>query len=382
MIPLAIPNLSGNEKQYLCDCIDSSYVSSVGPFVDRLEQCVALASGALGGVATSSGTTGLHSALVCMGVEAGDLVIVPSLSFIASANAVAHTHALPWFIDIESESLSIDPELINSALQTNTYCDDNGILRHRGTSKRVGAILPVYALGAPADMDRICAIAKAYKLPVIADAAAALGSTYKGKPVANIGADLTVFSFNGNKTVTAGGGGVVVGNNLDNLKKLRHLTTTARVGSDYDHDMVGFNYRMTNLQAAVGCAQMERLDEFVSIKRKVCDFYNAEFKEISHISPLPSPIYSNSACWFSGFLADASLAPGIRTKLRELGIDARPFWKPLHLQVPYSKSPRETLTNSEKIWGRIITLPCSTGITNDELKKVSDSVKEVMRSFE
>jgi dTDP-4-amino-4,6-dideoxygalactose transaminase len=374
MIPLAIPNLSGNERKYLNECVDSTFVSSVGPFVDKFEMLVSLASGCKNSVATSSGTTGLHASLVSVGVLPGELVLIPGLSFIATANAVSHAHAIPWMIDIDNKSWTMDPDKLLTALKMETTYDSRIGLVHKKSQRRVAAILPVYTLGLPADMDRIRAIAQEFNLPIVADAAAALGATYKGRPVGDLGADLTMFSFNGNKTVTAGGGGAVSGSNDWLISRLRHLTTTARVGSDYDHDMVGFNYRMTNIQAAVGCAQMELLEKFVQKKREISKFYKIAFEGLKGISPFPEPEFAISACWFSGFTLDNNNSVELRKKLRELGVDARPFWKPLHYQKPYLEVPRGDLSYSEKIWDRIVTLPCSTSITQVELNKVAEAV--------
>ncbi len=371
MIPLAVPNLAGNERAYLNQCIDSTFVSSVGPFVNRFEGMVGHAAGCDYAVATSAGTTGLHAALVAVGVKPGDLVIIPSLSFIATANAVAHTHAQPWILDIDRESWTLCPTKLDRALQEETVRDGEGIVRHKSTGQRVAGIVPVYTLGLPADMDPIIKLAREFGLAVVADGAAALGARYKGRSLGQLGANLTMFSFNGNKTVTAGGGGAVCGNDESLLALVRHLTTTGRVGADYDHDMVAFNYRMTNIQAAVGCAQMELLPRFLARKRAISAFYADAFSALPGLSPFPAPNFTESACWFSGFLLQDSNASTLRTRLRLQGVDARPFWKPLHLQKPFAGCLRGDMSVSENVWQRIITLPCSTGISDDELAKVA-----------
>lgn len=376
MIPLAIPNLAGNEGKYLQECVTTNFVSTVGPFVTRFEHEVASASGAKHAVATSSGTTGLHAALVALGVGRDDLVVIPSFTFIATANAVSHAGATPWLFDITTDSWTLDSEQLASELATSTSRDNQGNLIHRVTGQRVAAIIAVYTFGAPADMDALRSVADQYSLPLVADAAAALGAQYKKRPIADLGAELTVFSFNGNKTVTAGGGGVVAGNDKELIARVRHLTTTARVGSNYDHDVVGFNYRMTNLQAAVGCAQMELLDSFVATKRRIRHLYNEAFG--SFVQPFPEPTWSESACWFSGFVTDATTATRVRAELQSAGVDARPTWKPMHLQAPYVDSPRATLNVSDSIWDSIVTLPCSTGITDEELATVVSAVKAAL----
>lgn len=381
MIPLAVPNLVGREAEYLQDCITSTFVSTVGPFVGQFETMVAEASGARFAVATSSGTTALHAALVASGVEYGDLVVAPSFTFIASVAAIAHCGAKPWLFDVSPDSWTLDPMLLKDTLARETERDADGALRHRPSGRRVAAILPVCTLGIPADMEPITALARAYGLPVVVDAAAAIGTAYHGRPIGALGADFTMFSFNGNKTVTAGGGGAIVTDDEDKAKLFRHLTTTARVGADYDHDRVGFNYRMTNLQAAVGCAQMENLSLFVSAKKRIADTYRAAFADLSLTGSFPDPAGVSNGHWFSGLVLEPAIAaalPAMRSQLRERGVDARPFWKPAHLQAPYADSPRTDMAVSEGIYSRILTLPCSTGLTEAEQTQVIAAVRDVL----
>ena len=227
MIPLAVPNLGGNEARYLQECVETNFVSSVGPFVDRFEAMVAEASGASHAVATSSGTTGLHAALTALGVGRDDLVVLPSFTFIASANAISHCGATPWLLDVCGDSWTLDVAQLARVLETQAERRD-GDLVHRESGRRVAALMPVYTLGLPAEMEPLVRVAMRHGLPVVADAAAALGARYRGRAVGALGADLSVFSFNGNKTVTAGGGGVVVGEDEALCARVRHLTTTAR----------------------------------------------------------------------------------------------------------------------------------------------------------
>jgi dTDP-4-amino-4,6-dideoxygalactose transaminase len=229
-------------------------------------------------------------------------------------------------------------------------------------------------------MDVIVAIARAYELPVIADGAAVLGATYRGRQPGKFGADLTVFSFNGNKTVTAGGGGAVAGEDATLLQLVRHLTTTARVGEDYHHDRVGFNYRMTNLAAAVGCAQMEHLAEFVAAKRRIQRAYNQALEDLPGVNIFPNPEWAEGACWLAGItLPDAESAMAVRRRLKENRIDAKPFWKPIHLQPPFLNSPVTAQPVSTAIWQRIVTLPCSTGLTEPDQAKVIETIQGALR---
>lgn len=379
MIPLAIPNLSGREEEYLVECVRSGFVSSVGPFVSRLEAMVAEINQTPSAVAVASGTCGLHLALTVAGVRPGELVLIPSFTFIASANAVSHCGASPWLVEIDSESWTMDPLVLRRELEVHTRKQDGQVF-HRSTGQRVAAIMPVFTLGHCADMGPLRAVADEYGLPLIADAAAALGAEYRGAPGASL-ADLTVFSFNGNKTFTCGGGGAITGQRQDWLEQARHLSTTARRGADYDHDAVGFNYRMTNLEAAVGCAQLERLDEFLAAKRRTQRSYNEAFRMLSGVQLFPAAPWNVSACWFSGIvLAGGTPSPLPETiaALHRAGIGARSFWKPVHQQKPYAQCLRSGMPLTEHIWDRVLTLPCSTGITEGELQQTVAAVRAAL----
>jgi perosamine synthetase len=380
MIPLAVPNLAGNEARYLQECITSGFVSSVGPFVTRFEHMLAEATVSSRAVATSSGTTGLHLALVTVGVASGDLVILPTLTFIASANAIAQAGASPWLLDISAESWGLDPDLLARALTEETEPGPDGRPRHRATGRRVAAILPVYAIGLPADMDRIAAIAAQHGLPIVADAAAAIGARYRGRPLGQLAATLSVISFNGNKTLTTGSGGAVIGNDGDLMALARHLSTTARIGADYTHDRIGFNYRMSNVEAALGCAQLERMAELVAAKIRIDRTYRAAFSDLSDIGFFPAPDWAQGSCWLSGFVLGPARANAAEfsAALAEHGIEARSFWKPIHLQVPYAGSLRSETPVADDFWRRIVTLPCSTALTEREQRDVIAGVRDVL----
>lgn len=381
MIPLAEPNTGPRERALLNQCIDSNFVSSVGPFVDQFEQIVARRHGASHCVAVAAGTMALHAGLVALGVRPGDLVLLPSFTFIASANAISHAGAQPWLIDIDPDTWTLDPDQLAQAL-TKEARMENGEVFHRRSGKRVSAILPVYTLGVAADMDRINAVAKSWGLPVLADAAAAVGGGYRGRSLGGL-AQLTAFSFNGNKTITTGGGGALVGNDEDLLRRVRHLTTTARRADIdfYHHDQVGFNYRMTNLAAAVGCAQMERLDEFNTIKRRIRRRYNDAFFDIKGLGVFPDQEGGESSCWLSGVVLGEAAQFDTQTvcnQLAELGIMARPFWKPVHLQPPYAHAPRKDMVVCENFWRRILTLPSSTTLSEADQDLVISGLFKVL----
>lgn len=376
MIHLAEPNLTGNERKYLNECIDTTFVSSVGAFVTRFEEDVVKVTEADFGTAVSSGTAGLHMALKAVGVEKDELVCIPSFTFIATANAVMHCGAQPWLIDIAKDSWTMDPDVLARELQEKAEVRD-GKVYHKSSGKRIAAIMPVYTLGMPADMDKINRIAAEYHLPVVADAAAAIGARYKENNIGKI-ADVTVFSFNGNKTITCGGGGALVSGNQQIIEKAHHLATTARCGIEYEHDMVGYNYRMTNIQAAVGCAQLERVDEFVEKKKYIREYYSKHLSGIKDISFFPEVEWAESACWFSGLvLSDKYEVKKVCELLKEKGIEARTFWKPVHQQKPYVNEERSEMKVADNLWKHVLTLPSSTGITEEELEQVVKAIKEI-----
>ncbi|MBF0267893.1 MAG: aminotransferase class I/II-fold pyridoxal phosphate-dependent enzyme [Alphaproteobacteria bacterium] len=379
MIPLSIPDLSGNEARYLQQCIEDGFVSTAGAFVPRFEEMVALAVGSRQAVAIASGTSALHVALVALGVKPGDLVVLPSYTFIASANAISHAGATPWLFDIAPDSWTLDPKLLAERLESETKRVGTDII-HRASGRRVAAIMPVYALGLPADMDPLTALARQYGLPVLADAAAAIGAAYMGRPIGRLGADLSMLSFNGNKTVTSGGGGAIIGDNLELTGLVKHLASTARTGDDYTHDRVGYNYRMTNVEAAVGCAQMERFEQLVSAKKRIRVVYDSELSALPGVGLFPAPAWAESACWFSGVtLAPPAPSPDqLRRRLRESGIEGRPFWKPMHLQDPYRDAPRTDMPVADDIWKRVLTLPCSAHLTQSDQAKVIGVLKEAL----
>lgn len=380
-IRLAVPSIGEGERKNLNKCVDDEFVSTVGEFVDEFERRLAKVSGVESAVAVSAGTTGLHASLVVLGVKPGDLVILPTFTFIASANAISHAGATPWLFDISESTWTLNVNKVRDALETKTKRTPDGDLIHVETGRRVGAIMPVYTLGIPADMDEVGELAKAYGLPVIADAAAAIGCTYKGRPLGAL-ADLTVYSFNGNKTITTGGGGGVVGANTDRLKTVKHLTTTARPSTaSYDHDAIGFNYRMTNIEAAVGCAQIERLEEFLKAKERIRRAYDEAFKAISAmVTTFPDPEDRMSAHWFSGIVlhpASGKSVKDVTDALDKANIEARPFWKPVHLQKPYREAPTEPCVVADDLWDRIVTLPCSTNLKAEDQDRVIKAVLDV-----
>jgi dTDP-4-amino-4,6-dideoxygalactose transaminase len=347
--------------------------------VDAFEKAVAEAGGAEAAVATASGTAALHVALAAAGVGHGDLVILPTYTFIGSANAIYQCGATPWLFDVSADSWTLDPGLMAEHLAAGTERTAGG-LRHKDSGRRVAAVLPVYALGHPSDMDPILDIAGRYGLPVVADGAAALGARYRGRPLGSIGALYTTLSFNGNKTFTCGGGGAVLGGRED-LKPVRHLSSTARSGVAYLHDQPAFNYRLTALQAAVGRAQLESFSEFLASKRATDEAYRSAVAGCQDMLPLPRCTWADSACWMSGVWLTGRLSGAseqVRATLTARAIETRPFWVPMHLQPPYRTAPRTAMPVADAMWEDVVVLPCSTGITSEERSRVIAVLREIL----
>ena len=379
-VPLAVPDLSGNEASYLAEAIESTWVSSSGPFLQRFEAAIAEATGASGAFVTSSGTTALHLALMVAGVRPGDLVIVPSLTFIASANAISHAGADPWFIDIEERSWGLDATRVENALSSATSPGVDGPV-HTTTGRRIGAIMPVFTLGNPTDMASTASIAEQYGIPIVIDAAPALGADVGGRPMTQF-ASLACLSFNGNKTVTSGGGGAIVSDDEALVDRARHIGSTARVSADYEHDEVGYNYRMTNLEAAVGLAQIERLEGLLARKQAIRLAYDRAFESLNGVGPFPTSPFGRSTHWLSGVVLPetgpdvASVCQALRTER----IEARPLWRPAHLQTPYAGAPAESLPVTENLWSRLVTLPSSSSMTEEEQSRVIATTTRILRN--
>lgn len=379
-IQIAVPNLKGNEAKYLLECIDQNFVSTIGPFVEEFETQLKQLTGAKFAIATNTGTSAIHLALLGVGTKPNDIVLAPNYSFIASANAIRHCGADPWFIDFRLNDWGMDPSLLEAELEQNTRITDEGVF-HRTTGKKVSAILAVHAAGNPADATRIDQIGKRFSLPIIYDGAAALGATVLGDDISNFG-NATTLSFNGNKTFTAGGGGCVLTNSEPLAEKIRHLSSTARISKNYDHDEVGYNYRITNIQAAVGKAQLECFDQFLTRKRSILARYNMEFSKYAGIA-FPDDSQSLTSAWVSGIVLPSQEefnAQQFKSYLLEHGVEARSFWKPMHLQSPFGKSVMSTVNNSNDFYSRIIILPNSTSLTESDEDQVVETVHDYFRN--
>ena len=372
-IPLAVPNLLGREAEYLQQCITSTFVSSVGPFVDQFEAEIARLSGTAQAVVLCTGTTALNMALEGLGIGAGDLVIIPSLTFIATANAVSHSGAQVWIADVAMDTWTLDLALVRRMIEGETVAHAQGRL-HVASGQVLRAIMPVMVMGATLDFAAIVALAREFGLRVVVDAAAAIGTRAAGDvAIAATGVDAVCYSFNGNKTVTCGGGGAIAAADAALVGRIRHLISTGRVGANYDHDIVAYNYRMTNVQAALGLAQLERLDAFLARKAELRDAYAAVAARHNDLHAFPEPVFGKNGHWFSGFWysgADVARCDAFRVHMNAAGVDLRPFWKPIHLQKPYAQALATAMPVSEYLWQRLFPLPCSTHLSAADLDQV------------
>lgn len=363
--PLHEPAIGGKAWEYVRECLDTGWVSSAGKFVDRFERELEAFTGASHAVATVNGTAALHSCLMLAGVQQGDEVIVPAMTFVATANAVSYCGAVPHLVDSERATLGIDPEKLAIHL---AHCADvsDGACINRQTGRRIAAVICMDTLGHPVDYDRLEKICGDVAIPLIDDAAEALGSYHNGSHVGSK-APLAALSFNGNKIVTTGGGGAVLTNDPDLAARARHLTTTAKLphGWEFNHDMVGYNYRIPNINAALGCAQLEQMAEFLSAKRALATRYIDLFSDLSGVTVVREPQNAQSNYWLNAVLLDPELASArdvILEKTNRVGIQTRPAWTPMHCLPMYERAPRSDLSVAEEIFDCLIDLPSGAGL--------------------
>jgi perosamine synthetase len=381
VIPNAVPHLAGNEWKYVKECLDTNWVSSAGPFVERFERDVARYLGVPHAVATVNGTAALHVALLAAGVTAGDEVLLPAFTFVATANAVAYCGAHPVFLDCEETSWGLDPVRLAEFLDGE--CEvRSGRVENRRTGRVVRALLPVHLYGHPCDLDPMLALARRYPLAVVEDSAEALGARYRGRAV---GADglCGCLSFNGNKIITTGAGGMVLTREQPMAARVRRLTTQARGDAiEFVHDEVGFNYRLSNLHAALGVAQLEQLDGFVEDKRRTAAFYQQALGRVDGVRPFVEAPWARSTYWMASVLLDEGRCPDVAALIRDLnaaGIQARPLWRPLHLQPAFRSAQAAVVSVAERLHARGLSLPCSVGITPEERQDVVDAVVQRLR---
>jgi perosamine synthetase len=377
-IPLIVPEICGNEWQYVKDCLDTAWVSSVGSYVERFEQMVAEQAGTKYAVATVNGTAALHVALLVAGVRADEEVLVSTLTFIAPVNAIRYVGAWPVFIDAEPDYWQMDPARVVEFLERDCRWTE-GSLYNRRTGRRIAAILPVHVLGHPVDLDPIVEVADKFGLRVIEDATEGLGATYKTRSLGSVG-DIGCFSFNGNKIITTGGGGMLVTDNEEWARRAKYLTTQAKDDPiEYIHGEVGYNYRLTNLLSAMGCAQMEQLSAFVETKRSIAARYNERLRNVPGITEMKNAPWAESTFWMYTLLVDADeFGSDSRQVMRDLGsrkIQCRPLWQPIHMSPAHASKDIVVLPVAEKLAREALSLPCSVGLTESDQNLVIEALK-------
>jgi perosamine synthetase len=358
-IPLHEPKFIGNEKKYLNECIDSTFVSSVGKFVDEFEEKIASYAGVKYAVATSNGTSALHIALILANVKSDDEVITQPLTFVATCNAISYCGAQPVFIDVDRDTMGLSPSALKYFLENHTTVKKQQCINNK-TSKVIKACVPMHTFGHPCRIDEIKEICDKYYIFLIEDAAESVGSAYKGKHTGTFG-QVGVMSFNGNKIITAGGGGCIVTDDESLAKKAKHLTTTAKVSHkwEYAHDVVGYNYRMPNLNAALLVAQLENLDNLISSKRKLANVYETFFNSNNYVF-VKEPMDSKSNYWLNAIiLKDKQKRDEFLDETNSSGIMTRPIWTLMNKLPMFGRAQCDNLKNSEWLEDRVVNIPSS-----------------------
>jgi perosamine synthetase len=365
--PVALhePRFLGNEWAYLKECIDSTFVSSVGKFVDRFENDLATFTGAKRAVAVVNGTAALHISLLLAGVKAGDEVLLPALTFIATANAVSYCQATPHFVDSEERSLGMDASALRDYLLSIIEMRNSQCINRR-TGRVIRAMVPMHTFGHPVDVEALLAVAHDFHLQLIEDAAESLGSTVGGRHTGTFGL-MGTLSFNGNKTITTGGGGAILTNDLELADRARHITTTAKLPHRWNfvHDAIGYNYRLPNINAALGCAQLEQLPDFLLDKRRLFEVYQSSFADIPGVRLMAEPAGCQSNYWLQALLLDESLAyqrDAVLSATNDAGLMTRPVWALMHRMPMYSNAPKAPLPVAESIERRLLNIPSSAGL--------------------
>jgi perosamine synthetase len=363
LIPLHEPNFIGNEWAYVKECLDTGWVSSVGKFVDRFEEDLAAFTGVKRAIAVVNGTAALHICLLLAGVKTNDEVLVPALTFIATANAISYCGAIPHFIDSEEKTLGVNPQKL--AVYLEEIAEERyGECYSRLTGRRIKAIVPMHTFGHPVDLDPLVKVCKRFHITLIEDAAESLGSLYKGRHTGHWGL-LSALSFNGNKTITTGGGGAILTNDEDLGRLAKHITTTAKVPHpwEFNHDMVGYNYRMPNINAALGCAQLEQLPGFLLAKRCLAERYRQAFSDISGIRFVSEPANSQSNYWLNTLLLDEECSnqrDALLEATNNASIMTRPAWTLMQKLPMFAGYPRMDLSCAESLERRLINIPSSS----------------------
>lgn len=360
-LPLHEPRFLGNERKYVMDCIDSTFVSSVGQYVVDFEEKIKAYTGAKYAIAVVNGTAALHLSLVLAGVKSNDLVVTQALSFVATANAIKYTDATPYFVDVDRETLGMSPKALKNFLEDVEVRDD--IPYYIPTGQKVGAVVPMHTFGFPCEIDVIADLCSDYNIPLIEDAAESLGSTYKEKHTGTFGL-LGAYSFNGNKTITSGAGGIIVTNDDELGPLAKHLSTQAKKPHkwEYEHDMLGYNYRCPNLNAALACAQLENLEAFIANKRELAEEYKAFF-QAENITFIEEPALSRSNYWLNAILLESrEERNAFLQATNDAGVMTRPVWTLLHRLEYLKDAMYDSLENSIYIEDRLVNIPSSVRV--------------------
>lgn len=358
-IPLHAPVFNRNEKKYLEECIDTTFVSSVGRFVDRFEEEIALYTGVTRAVVCVNGTNALHLALMLAGVKEGDEVITQPLTLISTANSIKYSQANPVFLDVDMDTLGLSPTSLSGFLENGTQQQSGGCI-NKFTGRKITACVPMHTFGHPCRIDEIVDICSKHNIKVVEDAAESMGSFYKGRHTGTFG-DIGMLSFNGNKILTTGGGGMLLFNDIEMARHAKHLTTQAKVPHpwEYVHDEVGYNYRMPIINAALGLAQLEQLDSFLAIKRGIAENYEKFFASIN-IRFVKEPQDSKSNYWLNSILFESKKIRDSFLKFsNENGVMTRPAWELMHRLPMYIDSQHFNLSNAEWISDRLVNIPSS-----------------------
>lgn len=358
-IPLHAPTFNGNEKAYVLDTLESTFVSSVGKFVDQFENSIESYTGSAKAVATVNGTAALHAALYMAGVQQGDFVITQALTFVATCNALYHMGAEPIFVDVAPVSLGLCPQAMDKYLSEHAIIID-GVCIHKNTKRAISAVVPMHTFGHPVQLDELLAVCKKWHITLVEDAAESLGSFYKGTHTGTLG-DFGALSFNGNKIITTGGGGIILCKTAELGAHTKHVTTTAKVPHAFEffHDEAGFNYRMPNLNAALGCAQMEVLDTYLQQKRQLANGYEQFFKN-TDVHFVTEPAYAQSNYWLNSVICPSiKVRDELLKQTNKAGVMTRPIWKLMHRLPMFNNAPRGDLSYSEHIEAHLVNLPSS-----------------------
>ncbi|VVB88544.1 UDP-4-amino-4-deoxy-L-arabinose--oxoglutarate aminotransferase [uncultured archaeon] len=374
-IPLSEPEISGNEWKYIKDCLDTRWVSSVGSYVNKFEKMVADYIGTKYAVAVVNGTSALHLSLMACGVKPDDEVIVPALTFIAPVNVVSYCGAHPVFMDCDRGNLCIDVHKVTDFIVNECKRRSDGYTYNKKTNRRIKAIIPVHIFGHPTDMEALLEICGKNNIDIIEDATESIGSEHKGKMTGSFG-QTGCFSFNGNKIITTGGGGMVVTDNKELDGKIRHLSTQAKKDPfEYDHDEIGYNYRLTNIQAAMGVAQMERLNEFIGVKRRNASLYKKLLKDVDDVEFLWEKNWAKSNFWFYTLRVPKGDKKPLMRFLLEKSIQVRPIWKLIHTLTMYKGCQAYAIENAVEAYETCINLPCSVNLKEKEINFVVENIK-------